>query len=407
MEEFLQQFALDSAKNLKNLQRLLQSAKKISDSERREIFRTLHTIKGTAQTFGFSDSSRLAHELENILSAEKFITPENFQSLFTEGIRFLINSFEQKNFIFPAHFVEKTYRTIPEHLQFQKSFNIFLPEIPVEIVEALSQTEKIALDSALKLGRDVYCFEVSFDIADFAAKLIKCREDLTEAGDIIATFPGAEFNAHGKIGFRILCASLAEKSRIEEIAETYDANISFDISAEKFTGDLPGIVSKAVKHGQDLARKFGKDVDFKIFVEKINVSDEQLKLVFKILLHFIRNALDHGVGNSGGKVQIDLKKKKKGLSLIVTDNGGGIDLEKLKTKAAEKNLISAKENVTEDAALNLIFQSELSTAAEITEISGRGVGLNAVKTAVEDVGGTIKVKSRAGTGTTFEVFLPQ
>ncbi len=407
MEDFHQQFSLEAVKKLKRLHKNLQGAENISDSEKREIFRTLHTIKGTAQTFGFSVSSRLAHELENILSAEKFITSEIFQSLFTEGISFLINSFEQKDFVFPAQFAEKIHLTIPENLRSQTSFDIILPEIPGEIVELLSQREKIALDSALKIGKNIYCFEVSFDTASFADKLIGCREDLTEIGDIIATFPGVAFNSGSQIGFRILCASSAKKAQIETLAENYSAKITFNISPENFTNDLRGIAAKAVAHGKDLAKKLGKDVKFAISGGKINVSDEKLKLVFDVLIHLIRNAVDHGIENVGGNIEVNFKLEESGLRIIVADNGNGINIEKLKTKVLEKNLISGDEILTEQATFDLIFQPELSTAPEITEISGRGIGLDAVKTAVEKSGGTIKVKSNLEKGTKFEIFLPQ
>ena len=105
MENFRQQFLLDSVKKLKNLQNKLCDAEKFPDAERSEVFRTLHTIKGTAQTFGFDSVSRLAHELETIL-ADQTVSTENLNSLFNEGIELLINSFEQKDFEFPAQFVE-------------------------------------------------------------------------------------------------------------------------------------------------------------------------------------------------------------------------------------------------------------------------------------------------------------
>ncbi len=407
MEDFYQQFSLDAVKKLKNLQSNFQSAEEFSDSERREVFRTLHTIKGTAQTFGFSAASRLAHELENVLSAEKFITSENFQFLFGKGISFLIKSFEQKDFIFTAQFAEKIHLTIPENLQSQMTFEIFLSEIPIEIVKCLSQTEKVTLDSALKIGKNIYCFEVAFDTVDFADKLIKCREDLTEICEIIATLPGSEFNSSGKIGFRVLCASSAKKMQIEEIAENYDAKITLGISPENFTNDLHGVAAKAVAHGRDLAKKLGKDIDFKVSAEEINIPDEKLKLVFDVLIHLIRNAVDHGIKTSGGKIEVNLKAEEVGLSIIVADNGNGISPVKLKAKAVEKNLIPANEILTEQATLDLVFQSEFSTAPEITEISGRGIGLDAVKTSIEKSGGTIKVKSRTGKGTAFEIFLPQ
>ncbi len=232
MEDFHLQFSLDSIKNLKNLQRNLQNSAKFSMSERREIFRTLHTIKGTAQTFGFSAASRLAHELENILSAEEFIQSDHFQTLFAEGIEFLIKSFEEENFDFPAQFAKKIHQIIPKNLQSPAVFDLLLPEIPVEIVKYLSQPEKIALDSALKIGKNIYCFEVSFDTASFADKLIECREFLTRIGDIIATLPVAEFDPSGRVGFRILYASSAEKPQIEAIAQNFHAKITL----QRFTG---------------------------------------------------------------------------------------------------------------------------------------------------------------------------
>lgn len=405
MEDFHQQFSLEAAEKLKHLHKNLQNAEAMSDAEKREIFRTLHTIKGTAQTFGFSASSRLAHELETILSAERFITPEKFRTLFTEGISFLIKSLEQKDLEFPARFAEKVRLTIPENLQPQTSFEIFLPEIPDEIVKLLSQREKITLDSAIKLGRNIYCFEVSFDTSNFADKLIECREDLTKTGEIVATFPGAARNSANQIGFRILCANSAKKAQLEEIAGNYGAKITFDISPENFSNDLRGIAARAVAHGKNIARKLGKTVDFAILGGETRVSDEILQLVFDVLLHLIRNAVDHGIENSGGQVKIGFYSEKRGLKIVVTDNGNGIDVEKLKTKALEKNLISADEILTEQATFELIFQSELSTAPQVTEISGRGVGLDAVKASVEKFGGTINVESQSGKGTTFEVFL--
>jgi len=405
MKDIHRQFLLDSIKKLKNLQINLQKAESFSDPERREVFRTLHTIKGTAQTFGFASSSRLAHELESLLSAGQIITNKIFQSLFTEGIKFLISSFEQKDFEFPAQFAEKIHRAIPANLQSPMTLDISLPEIPGEIFECLSQTEKTALDAALKNGKNFYCFEVGFDAADFTVKLKECREVLSAAGEIIATFPGAKFNSSGQIGFRILFASSVKKAQIEEIAEVYAAKITLDISPDNFTNDLQGILSKVAAHGKDLANKLGKKIDFTVSADEINLSAENLKLVFDILLHLLRNAVDHAVEKKG-EIKIDVKAKENGLHLIVADNGSGIDLEKVKVKAIEKKLIAADNMLTEQATLNLIFQSEFSTAPEITEISGRGIGLDVVKDAVEKSGGTINVQSQNGKGTTFEIFLP-
>ncbi len=169
---------------------------------------------------------------------------------------------------------------------------------------------------------------------------------------------------------------------------------------------LPGILSKIVAHGENLAGKLDKEIDFEVCADEINLSAEKLKLVFDILLHLIRNAVDHAIEKKG-EIQLGVKADENGQRLIVADNGSGIDLEKVKAKAIEKNLISADTVLTEQATLILIFQSEFSTSQGITEISGRGIGLDVVKDAVEKADGKISVKSQSGKGTTFEIFLPR
>ena len=400
MEKFRRQFLLDSVKNLKHLQNNLCEVESFSDSQKREMFRTLHTIKGTAQTFGFVSASRLAHELENIL-ANQIIEHENFKSLFTEGIGWLIDSFEQTDVEFPAQFVEKVQRLIPNKTQ-----SIIPVDVPPNILALLSQTEKTALDLALRNAQNLYCFEVGFDLANFTDKFKELREVLNNSGEIIATFPSEKFNGNGKIGFQILFASSAKQANIEEIAKTHTAEIILNISPKNFTNDLQGILSKVVAHGKDLANKFGKEIEFEVSAEEISLSAEKLKLVFDILLHLTRNAVDHAIEKKG-RIEISMKADENGWHLIIADNGSGIDLEKVTAKAIEKNLISADEILTEQATLRLIFQSQFSTSQELTEISGRGIGLDVVKNTVEKVKGTISVKSQSGKGTTFEIFLPR
>ena len=399
MEKFRRQFLLDSVKNLKHLQNDLGNA------ERREVFRTLHTIKGTAQTFGFASASLLAHELETILSAEQNISNKNFKSLFTEGIGLLIDSFEQKDFEFPAQFVGKVHQLIPQKTQAIIPVNV-PPEIPPEIFAQLSRTEKTALNSAVQDEQNLYCFEIGFELENFTNGFKIFRETLSASGEIIATLPSAKLGGNGKIGFQILFASSAKPANIKKIAKTHAAEIIFDTSPKNFTNDLQGVLSKIVAHGESLANKLSKEIIFEISADEIRLSDEKLKLVFDVLLHLTRNAVDHAIEKKG-KIELSVKADENGQRLIFSDDGSGIDLEKVKAKAIEKNLISADTVLTEQATLCLIFQSEFSTSQELTEISGRGIGLDAVKDAVEKADGIISVKSQSGKGTTFEIFLPR
>lgn len=400
MENFRRQFLIEAAGNLRALADDFQGAA-VSDSIKREAFRTLHTIKGTAQTFGFDYSSRLAHELETLLSVMKTFEADLSKSLFLEGIGFLIESLERKNFEIPAHFAEKIRELIPAAQSVSENF---APAIPTEFFAPLTAQERNAIRSAQESEKNLFCFEVVYDLASFADELINFRESLNESGEIIATLPGVKSNG-GKIGFRILYASAAEILKINSIAEAGAAEIIFNSSPDAFSADAPGVFAQIVNHGKTTAEKLGKQVEFAISADEANLPPDKIKTIFDVSLHLVRNAVDHAVETTG-KIEIELKDEKNGWRLTVSDDGRGIDLKRIKEKAVEGNFI-ADAPLTERETINLIFLPEFSTKSNVTEISGRGIGLDAVKSAVEKVGGKIVVESRSGRGTTFEIFLPR
>ncbi len=408
MEDLRRYFSSESIEKLKSLKKDLQNSDAFFDSDRREIFRTLHTLKGSSQTFGFASAGFLAHKLENILSAkgEEISANENVKNAFLEGIELLIKCLREKRFEIPASFVEKIDAIAPDSTEKNNFSETLLPEIPSEISAQFSGQEKAALASALNGGKTLYGLEVGFNSANFAAGFKELREVLSRSCEIIATLPSAKYNAGGKIGFQIFLAGFLPTAEIKKTAENNAARIIFDSSETTFSNDLQGVLSQVVRHGQTVAEKFGKRIEFEILTDTPELSAQKLKLIFDVLIHLTRNAVDHAV-ESVGKVEINLRNEKQSLILSISDNGRGIDLKKVRAKAVEKNLISADQSLDEQETLDLIFLPEFSTASELTEISGRGIGLDAVKNAVEAANGKINVKSRDGQGTTFEIFLPQ
>lgn len=410
MEEFRRQFTVEAVAALENLSKDFQNAETISDSQKSEIFRRLHTVKGTSQTFGYRTSSLLAHRLETLL-AESKTNPnsgnDDFKSLFAEGIKLLIESLKRKDFEIPASLAERIGVAISDAATSppDKSDDSLL-DIPKDFLAQLSIQEKNTLRAALKSEKNLFCLEVGFEIKDFADGLINSRGSLASLGEIIATLPAAKFNESGKIGFQILLASSAAASEIAQIAEKSAAEIIFASSPNNYTGDVRGVLAQIVKHGKAVAEKLGKHVRFQTSAAEINLAPGELKLVFDVLLHLVRNAVDHAFENKG-EIVISLQTEKNHLRLIVADDGRGIDAEKIKRQAFEKNLLAADKILTAKEAIDLIFLPEFSTKSVITDISGRGVGLDAVKDAVEKSGGTISVESRIGKGTTFEICLPQ
>lgn len=400
MKDFRQHFLLESIEKLQNLIADSGNKENLSEAEKRALFRDLHTIKGTSQTFGLNVSSRLAHELENLLSAKN--QDKIFNKILLEGIEFLKESFERNDFKIPEDFLKKLQKLAPFENKTQ-NFDRILAKLPAEISSNLSLQEKSALCGELEKGKNLFCAEIGFKPSDFSAGFKDFREILTNSGVIIATFPSAKFTEQGKIGFQILFASFENSERIQGITKDFSAEIIFDGSPEIFAFDLQGVLAQAVSHGRAVAETLEKSVEFEISAENFDISEKNLKLIFDALVHLTRNAVDHAFETSG-EIKIELKSKENGLFLKISDNGRGIDLEKIRKKAIEKKLF--KENLPDEATLEMIFQSEFSTAPVITEISGRGVGLDAVKTAVEAANGKITVKSKLNEGTSFEIFLP-
>ena len=407
MNSLKKDFVERTLRRLEDLSARAAASQTLSPEFLREVSRTLHTIKGTSQTFGFAASSKLAHQLESLLLAEK--REANFQPILLEGFEFLIRSFMQTETSERSTLTDRI-RPITITSESQDSFS---RTVPAEIFERFADFEKNALSSALAQGKKIFNLHASFDLNDFAAEFKKLRERLNSKGEIIATFPSSSRQQKGKIGF-IFYFAADDEERLSEISQDLSAEIDWE---PMFDDDDFGIIyAEIAAHARNLARDSGKKVSVTAAADPIALAGEKANLIFDVLLHLARNAVDHGIEtpkeriaknkSSGGTIEIVLKIEENGLFLSVKDDGKGIDPEKLRAKAIEKNLISAEKNLTEKEMLDLIFLHDFSTRDEVTEVSGRGIGLDAVKTMVENVNGKIDVKNHESLGTTFEVFLP-
>ena len=169
---------------------------------------------------------------------------------------------------------------------------------------------------------------------------------------------------------------------------------------------------------RDLSRHFGKKVTFAVKGEQTTIDKRILEQIGDPLTHLLRNALDHGLEtpdgrrNAGkpevGTVRLEVKQEGAKVLVILEDDGRGIDSEILKKAALEKGLVDEKEVAgwTEAQLLELVFLPGLSTSGLVTDISGRGVGLDVVRANVERLKGQVEVASELGKGTTFTISLP-
>ncbi len=167
---------------------------------------------------------------------------------------------------------------------------------------------------------------------------------------------------------------------------------------------------------RDTSKALDKKVNLHMSGEDTEVDKTVLEGLGDPLVHIVRNAVDHGLESSEERVMagkseegnVEILAYHEGSSLViqVTDDGKGLDPEKLKKKAIEKGLIPANNNLTDKEAIELIFAAGFSTKEQVTEVSGRGVGMDVVKTNIAQLGGEVRVMSKVGQGSSIKIILP-
>ncbi len=178
------------------------------------------------------------------------------------------------------------------------------------------------------------------------------------------------------------------------------------------------LFQKYPRIARDLARNLGKDVELLLVGEETEIDKTMIEDLSDPIIHLIRNAVDHGVespeerraAGKPEKSQVRLEARQEGdhIVLLVADDGKGMNAERLRAKALQKGLISDEEANTMDErqSLALVFLPGFSTKDVASDVSGRGVGMDVVKTNIQKLNGSIDIKSEPGKGTTFVISLP-
>jgi len=178
------------------------------------------------------------------------------------------------------------------------------------------------------------------------------------------------------------------------------------------------LFQKYPRIARDLARNLGKDVELVLSGEETEIDKTMIEDLSDPIIHLIRNAVDHGVegkeerrvNGKPSKSVLRLEARQEGdhIIILVADDGRGMSAEKLRASAVSKGLITDEEANTMDErqSLNLVFLPGFSTAGEISDVSGRGVGMDVVRTNIQKLNGAIDIKSVQGEGTSFVISLP-
>ncbi|HTZ00106.1 MAG TPA: chemotaxis protein CheA, partial [Rhodocyclaceae bacterium] len=167
---------------------------------------------------------------------------------------------------------------------------------------------------------------------------------------------------------------------------------------------------------RDMSKELGKDLELTIRGAETELDKSVVEKIGDPLMHLVRNAMDHGIEAAAvraargkppvGQVGLNAFHDSGSIVIEVTDDGGGLPREKIRAKAIEKGLIAEGQSLTDHEIVNLIFEPGFSTAEKVTNLSGRGVGMDVVRKNIQSLRGTVEVQSEEGVGSRFSIRLP-
>jgi chemotaxis protein histidine kinase CheA len=429
MQDLQAAFLRDAPRRIQNLRedlfRLANSNSLEQPELIRKLFRQFHTLKGSAAAFNLSAVSRIAHQLEDFL---EIINPDNF----ADSVRVLENGIVDIEaalcFVKNGSAQPDSEQKIKElRTRYDKSRNDDKAQssLPFDLEKKLNFKEIEQLRQALKFYSSLAILRVGFPLLSFADDFIRVRSQLNNLGEIVATLPDSEKTTATRIALQLIfvCNETTDE-RICSALNGIDTETAafyarqgindkdFSLTTKKFK--LSDLWAQASLAGKQTALKQGKKIEFLIRgSSEIEIGEKFAEACETAFLHIARNAAAHGIetpelrrrnGKSEcGIVCLEVCQESNFLCLQIFDDGNGIDWEKVWRLARERKLIAENAKFDWKEAGKIIFQPGFSTADAVTEDAGRGVGLDAVQTAICEAGGTIEASSETGRGTKFSI----
>lgn len=370
-----------------------------------DLLGSLHTLKGNSGMMGYTSLQQYVHQLEGALKQllEGSIQLDGgfLQRLFdaAAALREAMDSIEADPHSQPDLSNEL------EELNSEAGARPSLPAgKPAHKLKQQAAPDKT--DSFKYIGAKSNILKVDFERLDellnLAGELVIHRTKLAEVDRVFKE----------KYNDREISAQLTEAA---ELINKATSDLQEAIMKVRML-PISQVFHRFPRMVRDLSRDRGKEVNLTFSGEGTELDKTVIDEIGEPLLHLIRNSIDHGIETPEERVEkkkspvgvIALSAAQEGNHIIitVTDDGAGLDVDRIRAKAAARYGAAEVDTMGRDNILDLIFDAGFSTAREVSEISGRGVGLDVVKKNVAGLGGMVEVKSGAGTGTTFIIKLP-
>lgn len=412
MDDLTKEFLAESQEGLDRMERCLtelESRPEDSTALVGEIFRAVHTIKGTTGFLGFERLEKLAHSGEHLLGSLRdgklAVTTELISGLLRllDGLRAILSLIETTGgegtragdedgeLIAELAELNGTSPAREEHDASPHGMSLVAPTTVPTAMQAAPAASSAAGTNDKTLRIDV---DVLNRMMNLVGELVLTRNQMLQSNMEAAHFP-----------------ELAR--RLDSV--TADLRETVMQARMQPVGNLFGKFPRMVR---DLARTCGRDVRIEFSGQETGLDKSLLEAIKDPLTHAVRNAVDHGIEAPTDRVLagkpaegcLKLRAFHQSGSVVieVADDGAGISIEKVLAKAVERGLVTQEQaaSMSEREALQLIFLPGFSTAAAVTTVSGRGVGMDVVRANVEKVGGSVELESKVGVGTTLRLRVP-
>jgi two-component system, chemotaxis family, sensor kinase CheA len=402
VDELTREFIAESQEGLERMELCLgELEKRPGDGELlAEIFRAVHTIKGATGFLGFDRLQKLAHTGEGVLGALR----EGKIAVTTELISALLALMDRLRGI--VRLIEETGTEGERSTDEDEGLSAYLTRLRIEATAG----EEVGLER--RITEPAGPMAALVEVSSSQRKTLRIDVDvlnrmMNQVGELVLTRNHILQSAPGAEGF----AELAR--RLNNV--TGELRQSVMQARLQPAGHLFGKFPRLVR---ELGRTCGRKVRIEFEGEETELDKSLLEAVRDPLTHAVRNAVDHGIEppevrvGAGKAVEgvVRLRAFHQGGSVVieVIDDGAGISTARVLAKALERGLITPERAATinEHDAQQMIFLAGFSTAAEVTSVCGRGVGMDVVRSNLEKVGGTVEVESRAGVGTTVRMRVP-
>jgi two-component system chemotaxis sensor kinase CheA len=439
--EFISEFLVESGENLDQLdQDLLALEADPADPQRlASVFRTVHTIKGNSGFFGFSKLGALAHSGEHLLGklrdGKATLDDRVAGTLYSmvDAVRTILQSIETTGGE-GDHDYRELSRTLasaaeqaataqakaagtPTPAVSGNASVAVTPDPPVEAppapAELSSPAPTVAVPTAEPPAPSVLPAPVA-PPAPVAAAETTVRVDVELLASILDL-----------VGELVLARNQlrsidSDEPAVQACAQRINAvtNALQETAVKTRLQPVEHVFSRFPRTVRDLAVSCGKEVQLVIDGADTELDRSLIESIRDPLTHLIRNSVDHGIEPPdvrvargklrAGRLSLRAFNESGRVTIEVSDDGGGIAFEKVREKAIARGLVSAAdaESMPPDRVLQFIFEPGFSTAAQVTSVSGRGVGMDVVRTNIESIGGTVDLQSIPGAGTTVRVHVP-